>query len=176
VTAALGLAEHPSSVAATARAGLEELFSSHGDFVWRCLRQLGVRPADLEDLTQDVFLIAHRKYPSWDGERPRAWLFAIARRRASAYRRSAHNVREVSVDELPELGSAPDPALRIDLERLDRALATLDEEKRSVLILYETEAMPMREVAKAVGCLLPTAYARLYAARRELARALSEER
>ena len=34
----------------------------------------------------------------------------------------------------------------------------------------------MREVARIVQCPVQTAYARLYAARRELARALSEER
>jgi RNA polymerase sigma-70 factor, ECF subfamily len=175
VALALGLAEHPSVVAGT-RPTLEELFSAHGNFVWRSLRQLGVGLGDLEDLTQEVFLVAYRRYESWDGEQARAWLFAIARRCASAYRRRGHRLHELSVDELPEGSAESDPAARLDLERLDRALVTLDEEKRSVSILYEIEAMPMRDVAEAVGCSLHAAYARLYAARRELTRILFEVR
>lgn len=175
VTAVLGLVERPSVIACE-RPNIEELFSVHGNFVWRSLRQLGVHWTDLEDVTQEVFLVAHRRHATWDGNQPRAWLFAIARRCASAHRRRAHRAREVPVDQLPEIGAESDPSIRIDLERLDRALATLDEDKRSVFILYETESMPMREVAAAVGCSLPTAFARLYAARRELTRALTTER
>ncbi len=159
-----------------ARPNVEELFSAHANFVWRSLRQLGVGATDLEDLTQEVFLVAYRRHPTWDGKQARAWLFAIARRCASSYRRRAHRTRELFAEELPELGAESDPSVRLDLERLNRALATLDEDKRSVFILYEIEAMPMREVATAVGCMLPTAYARLYAARRELGAALTEIR
>ncbi|WP_169927744.1 RNA polymerase sigma factor [Labilithrix luteola] len=176
MTAVSGLAEPSTSVVAPARPTVEELFSAHANFVWRNLRRFGVRSADLEDVTHDVFLVAHRKYPDWDGAHERAWLFAIARRCASAYRRRAHRTREIQVDEVPDLGVEGDPSTRAELERLDRALAMLDEDKRNVLLLYETESMSMREVAIALGCLLPTAYARLYAARRELARAFREPR
>jgi RNA polymerase sigma-70 factor (ECF subfamily) len=175
VTAALGLAEAPSALA-IARPRLEELFSAHANFVWRCLRPLGVADADLEDLTQEVFLVAYRRHATWDGEHARAWLYAIARRCASAYRRRGHRRHELCVDEVPESGTEADPSTRIDIDRLDRALAAIDEDKRAVFVLFEIEEMSMRDVASTVGCPVQTAYARLYAARRELARALSEER
>ncbi|OJY16218.1 MAG: hypothetical protein BGO98_40245 [Myxococcales bacterium 68-20] len=77
---------------------------------------------------------------------------------------------------MPE-GLAPhDPALRAEVDRLSRILDSLDEDKRAVFLLYEVEEMTMREVAEIVGCTLPTAYARLYAARRDLARVLEEAR
>lgn len=64
---------------------------------------------------------------------------------------------------------------RMELDRLDRLLSKLDEDKRAVFILFEIEDMSMQEVAQAVGCPVQTAYARLYAARRHLAEKLSEE-
>jgi RNA polymerase sigma-70 factor, ECF subfamily len=175
VTAALGLAKAPPLVAVS-RPGLEEFFLAHADYVWRSLLHLGVREADLQDQMHEVFLVAYRRYATWDGEHSRGWLFAIARRCASAYRRRGHRRHEFSVYPLPETGIEADPAARIDAERLDRALAALDEDKRTVFVLYEIEEMTMRDVAETVGCQVATAYARLYAARRELAHLLSEER
>jgi len=175
VTALPGSAESPAAVVPS-RPTVEELFLAHGNFVWRSLRQLGVTAADLEDVVQEVFIVAYRRYDSWNGDAPRAWLFAIARKRASMYRRRGHRLHEqLAADELPEKGRESDPSVRLDLERLDRALATLDEDKRSVFILHEIESLPMREVAAAVGCSLHAAYARLHAARRGLLRAVSEE-
>jgi len=165
------------SFAGASRPDVEELFAEHVDYVWRSLRHLGVAEADLEDQTQEVFLVAYRRYATWDGEHPRGWLFAIARRCASAYRRRSHRRHELTFYEVPE--APPDeiaPPAGIDIAVFDAALDALDEDKRAAFILFEIEELPMREVARIVGCPVQTAYARLYAARRELARALSEER
>jgi RNA polymerase sigma-70 factor (ECF subfamily) len=152
---------------------LDDLFTTNAAFVWRNLRRLGVDDGDLEDQTQEVFLVAHRRRESWDGRNPRAWLYAIVRRCAAAYRRRGHRRRELSVEIVPE--SAGDEfALRIEMDRIGHLIDALEEDKRAVFILYEIDEMPMREVAKAVGCSLKTAYARLYAARRELLKALEE--
>lgn len=153
---------------------IEELFSTYAPFVWRTLRHFGVARSDLDDQTQEVFIIAHRRLPEWDGEQPRAWLYAIARRCAAGYRRRSHRRHERAVEAMPESSDPRAPATRIEMDRLNRALDALDEDKRSVFVLYEVEEMTMREVAEAVQITLPTAYARLYAARRELARTLEE--
>lgn len=172
---ALGLTKRPSAET-DLRPVLDAFFRAHVDYVWRSLCHLGVREADLPDQTHEVFLIAYRRYAGWDGEHARGWLFAIARRCASAYRRKAHRRHELTVEHLPEEGVEVDLGARLDAERLDHALARLDDDKRAVFVLFEIEEMSMRDVAKTVGCQLPTAYARLYAARRELASLLSEER
>ena len=62
----------------------------------------------------------------------------------------------------------------VEVDCLSAVLASLDEDKRTVFLLHDVEEMPMREVAEAVGCRLSTAYARLYAARRELAKAIKD--
>ncbi len=153
---------------------LEALFSSHVAFVWRTLRQFGVAEADLDDQTQEVFMVVHRRLSECDGD-PRPWLYAIARRVAAAYRRRSHRRHECLVDSTPDSSDTSDPAMRVEVERLNRVLESLDENKRTVLLLYEVEQMTMREVAAIVKCTLPTAYARLYAARRELLRSLEEK-
>lgn len=160
---------------APARTTIEALFQAHVTFVWRTLRHFGVASADLDDQTQEVFLVAHRRLDEWDGEHPRAWLHAIARRRASTYRRRSHRRHERAVDAVPEESDLRDPAARTEINLLNRVLDSLDEEKRSIFVLYEVEQLSMREVAIAMNVTLTTAYARLYAVRRELARVLGTE-
>lgn len=146
----------------------------------RALRRFGVAERDLDDVAQDVFVTLHAKLREIESpDAVRSYVYGIAVRHASDHRRRAHVRREhPGGDALPErAGSAPQLSEILAAERrsrLDRALATLDDEKRAVLVLYEIEELPMREVAAAVGAPLQTAYSRLYAARRELAAALAE--
>jgi RNA polymerase sigma-70 factor (ECF subfamily) len=151
-----------------------ELFDAHATFVWRTLRHFGVATVDLEDQSQEVFLIAHRRLDSWDGQHARAWLGAIARRCAAEYRRRRHRRPEEPVDTMPEATDTRDPAARVELDLLNRVLSSLDEDKRAAFFLYEVEGLSMRDVAEIVQCPIKTAYKRLYAARRELLRALGE--
>ena len=66
------------------------VFHAECDYVARTLRRLGIREADLEDLTHDVFVTFHRKLHQYDPSRPvRPWLFGIAFRLASEHRRRA---------------------------------------------------------------------------------------
>jgi RNA polymerase sigma-70 factor, ECF subfamily len=157
---------------------LAELFAAHGDFVWRVLTSLGVRDADVDDATQEVFITVYKRIDAWDTARvpAKAWLYSIARRVASNHRRSERRQRERTDDQAPppEPGPALDEALdrKRTLDRLDAALAKLDDDKRTVFVLFELEDLSMNEVAEIAGCPVQTAYARLYAARREIASAL----
>ena len=156
------------------------LFREHAPHVHRALRRLGVSEADAPDVLQEVFVVVHRKLSSFEGRSQlRTWIYGIALRVAADHRKSAYVRRERPTDELPErAGSAPELK---ELERrervaqLDRALATLAPEKREVLVLFELEELPMKEVAAALDCPLMTAYTRLYAAREELKRAFVRE-
>jgi RNA polymerase sigma-70 factor (ECF subfamily) len=169
--------------ASEAHPDLAAVFDAHSAFVGRALTCLGVRERELPDAMQEVFLVAHRRLREL--ERPsalRSWLYAICVRKAMTFRRSAARKREDSVGEVPERNDACSPTPHDDLERT-RALAValeildhLSDEKRAVFVLYEVEQMPMSEVAEAVGCALQTAYARLYAARREVAQHLARLR
>jgi len=160
----------PASTMEPARAySFAEIFREHARFLWRALLGLGVRPGDVDDVCQEVFLIVHRRLPEFDGRALRSWLYAICLRVASEYRRSARVRREISVAELPESQA---PAGQLDAvfvgelgDRLLASLERLDDEKREAFVLYEIEELPLREVAEVLGCPLQTAYSRLQAAR-----------
>ena len=160
-------------VLAPAVPSFAEVYRDYAQYAWRVLRRLGVREADVEDVCQEMFLVVHKKLPKF-GQRSsvRTWLYSIALRCASDYRRRAHVKREEprrAVDDGAPI-DAPQPASLAHREArvlLDQILDALDEPKRAVFVLYELEELPMAEVAEAVGCPLQTAYSRLHAARGE---------
>jgi RNA polymerase sigma-70 factor (ECF subfamily) len=152
------------------------LFREHASYIWRALRRLGVHEADVEDVCQEVFVVVHRRLRDFEGRSSaKTWIYGIAVRTASDYRRRASHVREVVTEEPPEGVSRDDPhaalTAREARKTLDRLLSELDDDKRAVFVLYEIEELPMNEVAEAVGCPLQTAYSRLHAARARIAEA-----
>jgi RNA polymerase sigma-70 factor (ECF subfamily) len=166
-----------------APASFEEVFAEHAPFVWRALRRLGVREADVEDVCQEVFLVVHRRLASFDERRSslRTWVYGICLRVASEHRRRPHHARphEPITDETPEHAIPAEQDAELDRRRalawLDRVLDTLDDAKRAVFVLHDIEQVPMTEVAAAAGCPLMTAYARLYAARKHIEAAARRE-
>jgi RNA polymerase sigma-70 factor, ECF subfamily len=169
-------ADRPAALVETpelSRPSPSELFERYVTFVWRVVAAHGVRPADVADVTQDVFVVAFRKMDDWDPKRAAAtsWLYAIATRVASNHRRKAH-VRREHTGEAPKSSIAPDPGEAIDRQRLlgelEEALLAMDAPKRDAFVLFEVAELSMQEVAVTLGCPLKTAYKRLYAARREI--------
>src|SRR5262245_27717153 len=55
----------------------------------RWLRAFGVPDGDMEDVAQEVFLVVQRKLAEFDGRNLSGWLYRIAARTASDYRRRA---------------------------------------------------------------------------------------
>jgi RNA polymerase sigma-70 factor (ECF subfamily) len=166
-------------------AEFRRIVDEHVAFLWRALRHLGVRERDLEDVCQDVFLVAHRRMADFRGDSSlRTWLYGIAVRLASEHRRRAQVRREIPTSE-PPLDVATDQQENVAADhqlerhelrqRLQNILEQLDEDKRAVFVLYEIEDLDMKEVAKAVGCPLQTAYSRLHAARRFVADAVRSQ-
>ena len=58
------------------------------------------------------------------------------------------------------------------LERLDVALAALDDDKRAAFVLYEIEGLSLAEMSEALGAPVQTLHSRLSAARTHVVRAL----
>ncbi len=164
---------------------VREVFEAYFEFVWRSLRRLGVREADVDDALQEVFVVVHRKRAEFEGRaRMTTWLYGICFRVASDHRRRAHVRREQPSAE-PLGAEAPDERSR-DPEQelgrtearalLDDALDALDLEKRSVFVLYEIEELPAEEIAARTGVVVGTVYSRLKAARAEFDRAVARIR
>jgi RNA polymerase sigma-70 factor (ECF subfamily) len=151
----------------------EEVFTTHGRFVWRALRYLGVGESDLDDACQEVFLVVHRRLADFQGRSSlRSWVYGIALRVASDYRKSAFVRRRSSAEVTPEAAPASALGQAEARQLLQRALDTLDEDKRAVLVLHELEGFSIPEVAELLGCPVPTAYTRLHAALERVEREL----
>lgn len=155
------------------RKRVEEIFTLHASDVWRALRSLGASESDADDLTQEVFLVVYRKLPEFE-ERSliSTWLYGISVRVFSDHRRRAHVRREQATGEIPEGRISASQIQEIEAQHaqqlLDSALATLDDDKRAVFVLYEIEGLQMKEVAAALDCPVQTAYSRLHTARAEV--------
>ena len=157
------------------------MYDAHVDFVWRNLRRLGVADADTEDRTQEVFVVAHRRFAEFvdRGHGPRAWLFQIVLRVASDARRHHRRHPEVpdggvSLDRASVEPQQTDAIARREaLSRLDAALASIDIGRRAVLVLHEIEEMTAREIALVLAIPLNTVYSRLRVGRIELEQALA---
>lgn len=151
----------------------EAVYSAHVRFVWRTVRAFGVAEAQLEDAVQDVFVVVHRRLGEFAGRaRIETWLFAIARRVAGAYRRTAMRKtdRQQALDEALALASTDDTFAALSRAQAAAAVAAvleqLDEDKRIVFALVELEQMSVPDVAAVLGINLNTAYSRLRLARR----------
>jgi RNA polymerase sigma-70 factor (ECF subfamily) len=152
------------------------LFEAEAGYVWLTLRRLGVREADVEDLAHELFMKAYGKLNEYDDTRAaKPWLFAFAFRVASEYRRTAKHKYETLGDppDVPSEAPAADQLLAAQHERalLSAALASVDLDRRAVLVAHEMDEIPMKDVAVSLEIPLNTAYSRLRVGREELARA-----
>lgn len=151
----------------------DELYRTELDFLWRQMRRFGVPDGDVEDATQEVFLIAHRKWASFDPERakPRSWLWGIARGVAANRRRSLKG-KEVTerVTPLPAPGgTAHEVEARERLLMVDACLAELGAKQREIFEFVEIEGMTVPEVSAITGVNPNTLSTRLRQARRAFA-------
>ncbi len=145
------------------------IYRAHFGFVWRILRRLGVPPEALEDTAQDVFVVVHRRWSSYDRDVPiRSWLFGITRRVAADARKRLHRAasRGFTSTDPERLGDPADTAAQAEAsDFVARFLDTLDDDKRTVFVLADIEGLTAPEIGAALGVNLNTIYARLRAAR-----------
>jgi RNA polymerase sigma-70 factor (ECF subfamily) len=157
----------------------DAIYAQHFRNVWRTLRRLGVSEPQLDDAAQDVFVVVHRKLADFDGRSLRSWLYAIAVRVASDYRRGAAHRRVAPLSE-SIADARPGPAhvseLKESVRLLHTLLAELDDSKRTVFVLSELEQLSVPEIAEVIGANLNTVYSRQRAARLQFEAALKRHR
>jgi RNA polymerase sigma-70 factor (ECF subfamily) len=169
--------------------------AAHDEFYHRFRRQvagnlyrvLGDR-TDLDDLVQEVFVIAFRGLERFRGDaRLSTWLYRICVNVALGRIRTRK--RRPAAIGMPDLDAAPhDPSLterpetpekslerQQDRQRVYRALEALAPKKRIVLYLHEIEGMDLKEIAYLVESNPVTVRTRLFYARREFYRVLAGE-
>lgn len=156
-------------------ASFRRVYAENFDAVWRLLRALGVPAAQLDDATQDVFLVVHRRLPTFDHAAPvRHWVMGIARKVAlkvhDRHRRAQPHLALVEAEppDGEELVARRDAAAIVA-----RFLDTLEPGQREVFVLSQLEDMAVPEIAETLGIKLNTAYSRLRLARRRFERVVA---
>lgn len=156
-------------------AAFEELVERHRDVVYRVAART-VGHDEAEDVSQDAFLRAFHRLPSFRGEAPfRAWLLSITRNAAlnQLARRRPEPVE--SVDPLVEAADGErqrTPADRLEgrerRDRLEAKVRMLTPAHRVVLVLRDIEGLSYEEISEVTESPLGSVKGRLHRARGEL--------
>ena len=126
-----------------------------------------------DDLVQDCLTRALGKLHLWqEGSDLRAWLFTILHNQyVNHIRRAVREGATVALNETePMLSRAPQQGKRLELRDLERAIAQLPEEQRSVILLVALEGMRYEEVAAVLDVPVGTIRSRLSRGREALRR------
>lgn len=190
-----GLAESCSDEQLVARAqrsdavAFHELVRRHQKRVYQLVFSIVKEREQAMDLVQDTFLKIHQNLPGFKGDAAFfTWSYRIAYNLAIDARRRQRRFEHVEINEavLPDGDTPDDPyaatsaspqkaALRHELSlEIQRALATLHENHRAILMLREVDGLSYEELAKVMGIPKGTVMSRLFHARQKLQAALRE--
>ena len=132
------------------------VYAEHAGTVARWAARLGGPAADVEDITQEVFLVVNRRLREFRGDSLlTTWLFGITAR-ITANERRRRKLRQWWFRLVPNAGErapftvegAPEQLERRERRALfHRALDRLAERQRRALVLFELEEMSIDDVA-----------------------------
>lgn len=175
--------EHRDDLALAARcvedpAAFEQLYRRHGPHVYGLALRLLHRPADAEDMVQEVFAKVFSVIGNYRGEASlSSWLHRITVRRClRAMKRrpkagptlelveSHPEARERERSVNPERGAGQ----RRALERAHALLEQVNVRRRAVFLLHEVEGYSLPETAALLGISVSAAKKRVWRARRDI--------
>jgi RNA polymerase sigma-70 factor (ECF subfamily) len=144
------------------------------------LRQMGVQPAELDDVCQDVFVQVYRYLGRFQARSQlTTWVYKICLSQAARLRRKQKVARTLSAVFGPREAEAVQASIDVPEEELARrtsaAVGQLPSGQREVFVLYELQGLSGEEIAEIVDCPVATVWSRLHYARREFKRAIEAE-
>jgi RNA polymerase sigma-70 factor (ECF subfamily) len=139
---------------------LDAVYRLHASSVSSWLRQLSRRD-DVSDLLHEVFVVAQRRNADFRGDASvRTWLYAIAVRVVSGFRRKQRLRRLFFLDPKPN-EAVPEPidektpfsavASKRATEAVHRVLDRLSERDRTLIVLFEIEGFSATEIQTITG-------------------------
>jgi RNA polymerase sigma factor (sigma-70 family) len=155
------------AAAAGDRRAFQRLYHLHvGRVHGAVFRLAGFDHARAEDLTQEAFVRAWQKLPSFRHESAfGTWLYRLAVNVAlmDIRARGADPVSMVDDEHLPDTGQTPFCAA--EREELERAIGLLPARARAVLVLHDVEGWRHEEIGNELGMAIGTSKAQLHRAR-----------
>lgn len=172
----------------------QELMARTYKKVYNLAYRLSGNRADAEDLTQEAFFRAYRRFESYEGDRPfENWIFRIVTRLFLDMKRArARRVRTVSSDaplmtdstgdsvqfESADDRPTPEESLLSETlsEDLEHGLSHLTQEQRELIWMADVEQVPYAEIAERFQTPVGTVRSRLHRAHKQLRKVLEQIR
>lgn len=180
------------SPGAPAETAIPILVDRHGPKLYALASRLCANASDAEDMVQEVFLQAYRKWHAFKGDAdPGTWLYAIAARscKARTRRKGGIDRRMPAVSQImpwtdrsiADLASSPASTVGRVIEResaraVHDAIVALPEAFRVPLILKEMLELSLEEVGEALNLKPETVKTRVHRARLMLRKAILARR
>lgn len=171
------------------REAYNELIRRTHPRIYALLYNMTSNREDAEDLAQDVFFRAYKALPRFKGDSSfYTWTYRIAVNRAISFLKTRKKRSGVSLDDMDggverdpayvELSAQESPFREATLneiqEKLNKALQTLSENHRTVVVMHDIQGIPHDEIAKTLGISSGTVRSRLFYARKLLQVELAE--
>lgn len=153
------------------RSAFRDLHRLHFPFVHRMASRLGTPAAELDDVCQEVFLVAFENLDRFKEGQLASWLYRITSNVVTG-RHRRRRVREglfALWGKSPEGSRSPEEQLGAKQaeDGVARTLQRMAPKKREVFVLFEIEGLSGGEIAELVGCNVATVWTRLFHARKE---------
>ncbi len=155
------------------RRRLEALFAGYASVVLAYARRR-TDGATADDVLSEVFVVAWRRLLEVPAGDPLPWLLACARRVLANQRRGDRR-RAAFVESLAVEALAGEGPVELPDRGLARALSSISEQDREVLLLVAWEGLSAAQAASVVGCSRQTFLVRLHRARKRLSAALAAD-
>ena len=176
------------TAARDARDAVQRLFRTHGPRIRALALRMCGRPADADDVVQDVFLQAYRKWSQFEGRsEPGTWLYTIAVRACRRHLRK-RRTREARMPALSAVSPFHDTTVaeidprarepftgaqaRESVRALEAAILQLPEAFRLAITLKDVLEMETEDVAAVLGVRPQTVKTRVHRARFTLRKTL----
>ena len=150
------------------------MYDEHFAWVYRLVFRFGVPQSDVEDVTQQIFLVAYRRMLEVERiDNVPGWLRGVVVRVVSGHHRwrKVRRVKKWLVDSTMRAGARPpeSPQQRVEVAETQKlvgaVLAEMSPKLRAVLVLADIEECPVREVATALDIPVNTVRSRRRLAR-----------
>src|SRR5256714_4069955 len=169
-------------------AAFEELVLRHRDKIYARAFSMMRNEEEAIDLSQEAWVKGWQRLKQFQGESSfGTWMTRIVINLCLDQLRKHKRQRTESIEamdedsggverQMPVITVNPTAGLeRTELrQRIDKALAKLSYEHRTVMVLHEFEEMEYKEIAKSMGCSIGTVMSRLFYARRKMAAILAD--
>ncbi|HEX3988424.1 MAG TPA: sigma-70 family RNA polymerase sigma factor [Verrucomicrobiae bacterium] len=165
----------------------EELVARHRDKIYARAYSMMRNEDEALDLSQDAWVKGWQRLAQFQGDSSFVtWMTRIVINLCLDQLRKQKRQRTESIEAMEENAGGierqmpvvtPNPTEGLERaelrRRIDRALAQLSNEHRTVLVLHEFEELEYKEIAKRMKCSIGTVMSRLFYARRRMASLLA---